>query len=146
MPRACGPDSRRRTRRLRLGTGDGDGGRHHGGHATNTVVQGSAADLAKAALASLDAALRTGGGGAFPPGAARPVLHLHDEVVLEVDAAWVGPVRRAVRAAMEGVAGAFGLSVPLPVRVSVGRAWGEMEAVEEEEGKGGQGRGGGVVM
>jgi len=115
-----------RSRRLHLGTGDGDGGRHHGGHATNTVVQGSAADLARAAMAGLEAALRAGGGGAFPPGAARPILHLHDEVVLEVDAGWVAAVSASVRVAMEGVAAAFGLRVPLPVRMSVGRAWGEM--------------------
>jgi DNA polymerase theta len=119
-----------RTRRLHLRTGDGDGGRHHGGHATNTVVQGSAADLAKAAMAALDGALRSGGGGAFPPGAARPVLQLHDELVLEVDLGWVREVGSAVRDAMEGVAGVFGLRVPLPVRVSVGRAWGEMEKVD----------------
>jgi DNA polymerase-1 len=82
--------------------------------AVNTPIQGTAADILKAAMVRLHGALREGG---FR---ARMLLTVHDELVLEAP---VGEVERVValtrRCMEEGVA----LSVPLRVDVGVGVDW-----------------------
>jgi len=90
--------------------------------AVNTVCQGSAADLVKVAMLRLHAAL------AAPrwAGRAAMVLMIHDELVFEVEAGLAGALASEVRAIMEG-AGDGALRVPLPVKISVGRSWGELE-------------------
>ncbi len=85
--------------------------------AINTPIQGTAADIIKLAMLHLHAKLREKGLGA------RMILQVHDELVLEVPEAEVGPVAGLVRECMEG---AFPLRVPLKVDVEVGLNWDEM--------------------
>jgi DNA polymerase theta len=117
----CPPSLAGRTRPLAGGRDRGAPGRF----AVNFAGQGSAADVAKLALAALPAALAA----AAPPGAARVVLAVHDEFVLEVREEHVSAVAEALRATMVGAPAALGglqLRVPLEVALKVGPTWGEM--------------------
>jgi DNA polymerase I len=80
----------------------------------NAPLQGSAADLIKIAMVRLHHALREGG---F---AARLLLQVHDELVLEAPKEEVERVAALVKAHMEGAAS---LEVPLVVDVGVGDNW-----------------------
>lgn len=80
----------------------------------NSPLQGSAADLIKIAMVRLHAALRE------EHMAARLLLQVHDELVLEVPAAEVERATVLVRRHMEGVAE---LKVPLAVDIGVGDNW-----------------------
>ncbi|HXG43787.1 MAG TPA: DNA polymerase I [Gemmatimonadales bacterium] len=82
--------------------------------AQNTPLQGSAADLIKMAMIRVHQALRDEGL------AARLLLQVHDELVLEAPVAEVERVTRLVREHMEGAAR---LKVPLVVEVGVGDNW-----------------------
>ncbi len=82
--------------------------------AQNAPLQGSAADLIKIAMARLHRALGEGGS------AARLVLQVHDELVLEAPAPEVERVKALVKEHMEGAAT---LKVPLVVDVGVGENW-----------------------
>jgi DNA polymerase-1 len=82
--------------------------------AQNAPLQGSAADLIKIAMARLHRALRDEG---F---AARLLLQVHDELVLEAPATEVERVSALVKTHMEGAAR---LKVPLVVDVGVGDNW-----------------------
>jgi len=84
--------------------------------ATNTPIQGSAADLIKLAMLEVRRRLAAAGGGA------RLLLQVHDELVLEVPADRLAIVEAAVRDAMERV---FPLRVPLEVDVRHGTNWAE---------------------
>jgi DNA polymerase-1 len=84
--------------------------------ATNTPIQGSAADLIKLAMVAverrLDQAGLTGG----------MILQVHDELLLEVAEKDHEAASAAVREEMEGV---MPLAVPLRVDIGVGRTWAE---------------------
>ncbi len=82
--------------------------------ATNTPIQGSAADLIKVAMVHLDAELKRTGY------AARLVLQVHDELVFEVEDGCLAEVTELVRTGMEG---AYPLLVPLVVSIGVGKNW-----------------------
>ncbi len=82
--------------------------------ATNSPLQGSAADLIKVAMIRLHAALRTGGLGA------RLLLQVHDELILEVPAGERDPARTLVKREMEGAAV---LRVPLVVTIGEATNW-----------------------
>ncbi|CAK0777097.1 DNA polymerase I [Gammaproteobacteria bacterium] len=84
--------------------------------AINAPMQGSAADIIKRAMIRVDDWLATTGI------AARMVLQVHDELVLEVAEAEVPTVCQQVR---EIMAGAAQLAVPLEVDVGVGNNWDE---------------------
>ena len=86
--------------------------------AVNTPLQGTAADLIKVAMLRLEAELRGRGL------AARMLLQVHDELVLEAPVAEVETVKALVKECMEG---ACELSVPLEVEVSAGGNWRDME-------------------
>ena len=86
--------------------------------AVNTPLQGTAADLIKIAMLHLDAELRARGL------QAKMLLQVHDELVLEAPLAEVETVKALVKECMEG---AYKLSVPLEVEVSVGANWRDME-------------------
>ena len=84
--------------------------------ATNTPVQGSAADLIKLAMLAVErrlaqSSLRAG-----------MVLQVHDELLLEVAEPDREATCTAVRAEMEGV---MPLAVPLRVDIGIGRTWDE---------------------
>jgi DNA polymerase-1 len=85
--------------------------------ATNTPIQGSAADLIKLAMLDLRRRLREAGS------AAQMLLQVHDELVLEVPEGEVGSVCETMRRAMEGV---WALRVPLRVDVHAGTNWAEV--------------------
>jgi DNA polymerase-1 len=82
--------------------------------ATNSPIQGTAADLLKIAMIRLHDRLATGDTGA------RMLLQVHDELLLEVPEASVEETRRVVREEMEG---AIQLDVPLKVDMGVGPSW-----------------------
>jgi DNA polymerase-1 len=84
--------------------------------AANTPIQGSAADVIKAAMVAVHRRLAAAGvrGGM--------VLQVHDELLLEVAEADRELACTAVREAMEGV---MALAVPLRVDIGVGRTWAE---------------------
>ncbi len=82
--------------------------------AVNTIMQGTAADIIKVAMVSIQHRLRAEGR------AAHLVLQVHDELLLEVPAAEVSAVRDLVR---EEMCGAYSLDPPLVVDVGVGDDW-----------------------
>ena len=86
--------------------------------AVNTPIQGTAADLIKLAMVRLDAAIKE------QKWAARMLLQVHDELLLELPQAEREPVSEAARREMEGVAE---LRVPLKVELKWGPNWAELE-------------------
>ena len=82
--------------------------------AQNTPIQGTAADLIKIAMIRIDEAIRD------RSLAARMLLQVHDELLLEVPEDEVPSVREVVVERMEH---AMELSVPLKVEVGVGASW-----------------------
>ncbi len=82
--------------------------------AVNTVMQGTAADVIKVAMIRAHDRLRAEGR------AARLVLQVHDELLLEVPETEVTAVRELVRQEMVG---AYPLDPPLAVEVGVGDNW-----------------------
>ena len=86
--------------------------------AINTPIQGSAADLIKVAMVRLYATL------AEREIAARMVLQVHDELLIEVQKDSLSAACDAVRREMEGVAA---LAVPLKVDLKWGPNWAELK-------------------
>ncbi|MBO4627687.1 MAG: DNA polymerase I [Lachnospiraceae bacterium] len=82
--------------------------------AMNSPIQGTAADIMKAAMIAVDKALREGG---FK---AKMLLQVHDEVLLECPREEAEAVAKLVQTAMEGVAD---LAVPLVCEVHTGENW-----------------------
>lgn len=85
--------------------------------AVNTPVQGSAADIMKLAMIALDRELKRSGL------AAKMLLQVHDELILEVPLEEVEQVESLVRSTMEQV---YALSVPLRVSIETGSSWGQL--------------------
>ena len=82
--------------------------------AMNSPIQGTAADIMKLAMIAAEKALRESGS------AARIVLQVHDELLLEVPVEEKEAVISLVRKAMGGAAQ---LRVPLEVSVEAGESW-----------------------
>ena len=82
--------------------------------ATNSPLQGSAADVIKIAMIGIAGALSAGGL------ASRMILQVHDELVLEVPEPEQEPATELVKRHMETAAS---LRVPLVVSIGVGRNW-----------------------
>ena len=80
----------------------------------NTPIQGTAADLIKLAMIKVDAALREH----FP--AAKLVLQVHDELIVECPEEIAQDVAQLVSAQMQGVAQ---LRVPLTAEAKIGKSW-----------------------
>jgi DNA polymerase-1 len=87
--------------------------------AVNSVMQGTAADVIKIAMIRIHDRLRAEGR------AARLVLQVHDELLLEVPQTEVSAVRELVRAEMVG---AYPLDPALAVDVGVGDDWAEAKS------------------
>jgi len=82
--------------------------------AVNTVIQGSAADIIKLAMVRIHRRLRDEGL------AARLVLQIHDELLLEVPDTETSVVRDLV---VEEMVGAYPLDPPLAVDSGIGDDW-----------------------
>jgi DNA polymerase-1 len=82
--------------------------------AVNTIIQGTAADIIKAAMVRAHAALREAGLDA------RLILQIHDELLIEAPEAEAAKVTALVREAMVG---AYRLDPPLVVETGTGRTW-----------------------
>jgi DNA polymerase-1 len=87
--------------------------------AVNSPLQGTAADLMKLAMIRIDERLRGS--------AARMLLQVHDELVIEVPRALLHEVAHRLRHEMEGV---YPLSVPLVADVCSGPNWRDLQDVE----------------
>jgi len=87
--------------------------------AINAPIQGTSADLIKMAMSRLFQELETGGY------AAKMILQVHDELLLETPDDELDEVRALVAKVMEGIYPE--LSVPLEVEASAGRNWDEMD-------------------
>ncbi|MFP4364850.1 MAG: DNA polymerase I [Spirochaetia bacterium] len=83
--------------------------------ALNTPIQGSAADIVKLAMIELEKRLTQDG---F---AAKILLQIHDELVIEFPPEEEEALVQTVREIMEGV---YSLSVPLRVNIESGSSWG----------------------
>ncbi|HXP19588.1 MAG TPA: DNA polymerase I, partial [Streptosporangiaceae bacterium] len=84
--------------------------------ALNAPIQGSAADIIKVAMLSVDAGIRRHGL------RSRMLLQVHDELLFEVAPGELDRLGELVRDAM---CGAFTLTVPLEVSTGTGRSWAE---------------------
>jgi DNA polymerase I len=87
--------------------------------AVNFVMQGTAADIIKKAMVSIHRRLRKEGR------AARLVLQVHDELLLEVPDVELSAIKQLVRAEM---CNAYPLDPPLAVDVGVGDDWAEAKS------------------
>lgn len=89
--------------------------------AVNTTVQGSAADIAKLAMVTIEERFRN----KFRHSKNVPklVLHLHDELLYEVQKKYLHKTAAILKKSMEEV---IKLSVPLPVKLKSGTSWGGM--------------------
>ena len=85
--------------------------------ALNTPLQGTAADIIKAAMLEVESAMQEA------KLSGPMLLQIHDELLLEVPRAELADTARLVRRVMEGV---VRLKVPLTVDLRVGENWGEM--------------------
>ena len=97
--------------------------------AINTPLQGTAADIIKAAMLEVESAMQ----GANLSGTM--LLQIHDELLFEVPRAELADTVRLVRRVMEGV---VRLKVPLTVDLRVGENWGEMNFYAQEGETGNQ--------
>ena len=84
--------------------------------AMNTPVQGTAADIIKAAMVAVDAALREHGM------RSKLILQVHDELILECPPEEAEAAAALLKTCMEGV---ITLRVPLEAEVHTGRTWAE---------------------
>ena len=80
----------------------------------NTPIQGTAADLIKLAMIKVDAALREN----YP--AAKLVLQVHDELIVECPEEIAAEVETLISREMENVAA---LNVPLTAEAKIGKSW-----------------------
>ncbi|HBG46026.1 MAG TPA: DNA polymerase I [Deltaproteobacteria bacterium] len=86
--------------------------------AINTPIQGSAADMIKAAMISISAALKD------RRMRTRMLLQIHDELIFESPSEEVDDAKELVRAEMEGV---VALKVPVKVNIETGPDWRSVE-------------------
>lgn len=84
--------------------------------AINTPIQGTAADIVKKAMISVDEVLKK----EFP--STKLLLQVHDELIFECDTKEVEKVSQRITELMENV---VKLSVPLRVSTESGRSWGD---------------------
>jgi len=85
--------------------------------AINTPIQGSAAEIIKLAMIKIWGKLKQ------KKLAAKMILQIHDELILEVPKEEVEEVKKMVEAGMENI---VPLSIPLKVNLSLGRTWAEI--------------------
>jgi DNA polymerase-1 len=86
--------------------------------ALNSPLQGTAADLIKLAMISIDKRLR------LEKFVARMILQVHDELVFEAPEKEAGSLSKLVQQEMESV---YELAVPLVVEIAVGPNWRDLD-------------------
>jgi DNA polymerase-1 len=86
--------------------------------ALNSPLQGTAADLIKLAMISIDKRLR------LEKFAARMILQVHDELLFEAPAMEINSLSKLVKEEMEGV---YKLAVPLVVEIGIGPNWRDLD-------------------
>jgi DNA polymerase-1 len=86
--------------------------------ALNSPLQGTAADLIKLAMISIDKRLR------LEKFAARMILQVHDELLFEAPAKEIDSLSKLVKEEMEGV---HKLAVPLVVEIGTGPNWRDLD-------------------
>eukprot|EP00878_Enallax_costatus_P017338 GHUV01018210.1.p1 GENE.GHUV01018210.1~~GHUV01018210.1.p1 ORF type:complete len:407 (+),score=127.89 GHUV01018210.1:1266-2486(+) len=91
--------------------------------AVNTVCQGSAADIVKGVMIELVQQLGDLGLSKY----CRLLLQVHDELLFEVSERHLAAAAACVRRVMEAASQTWGLKVRLPVKLSVGPSWGQLE-------------------
>ncbi|CAG9559847.1 unnamed protein product [Danaus chrysippus] len=84
--------------------------------AVNTTIQGSAADIAKSAMCSIQQA-----------SSSRLILQMHDELIYEVPIINKQDFIITLKKSMENT---VRLNVPLPVKIKCGQTWGTMEDIK----------------
>jgi DNA polymerase-1 len=85
--------------------------------AVNSPIQGSAADLIKVAMISVNRRLHR----ELP--AAKMILQVHDELIFEVPDQDLERAKQVVKSEMEATGPKLGLSVPLKVDLGTGLNW-----------------------
>ncbi|KAL7729135.1 hypothetical protein ACLKA6_009605 [Drosophila palustris] len=96
--------------------------------AVNSSIQGSAADIAKNAILSMEKSIRRyreklG----LAENSVKLVLHLHDELIFEVPVDKAKKVAKILSLTMENC---VKINVPLRVKLKIGRSWGELREVK----------------
>lgn len=96
--------------------------------AVNSSIQGSAADIAKNAILTMEKNIRRyreklG----LAENSVNLVLHLHDELIFEVPVDKAKKVAKILSLTMENC---VKLNVPLKVKLKIGRSWGELKEIK----------------
>lgn len=99
----------------------------------NTLCQGSAADLIKAAMQRILQAIARDSPQVHHQETARLLMQMHDELVFEVRTDRLSAMKALIQRHMTFADADLQLRVPLRVRVKIGRRWGTMEPWPEDE-------------
>ncbi|EDW97149.1 DNA polymerase theta [Drosophila yakuba] len=93
--------------------------------AINSTIQGSAADIAKSAILKMEKNIeRYRDKLVLGDQSVDLIMHLHDELIFEVPAAKAKKIAKVLSLTMENC---VKLSVPLKVKLRIGRSWGELQ-------------------
>nr|XP_036224574.1 DNA polymerase theta isoform X3 [Bactrocera oleae] len=103
--------------------------KHAERQAINSTIQGSAADIAKSAILRMEKNIEKYRNklGITSANAVRFVLHIHDELVFELPIEKAKKVAKILSLTMENC---VKLSVPLKVKLKMGRSWGELQDIK----------------
>uniref|UniRef100_B3P470 DNA polymerase theta n=1 Tax=Drosophila erecta TaxID=7220 RepID=B3P470_DROER len=97
--------------------------------AINSTIQGSAADIAKSAILKMEKNLeRYRDKLGLGDKSVDLVMHLHDELIFEVPAAKSKKIAKVLSVTMQNC---VKLTVPLQVKLRIGRSWGELQDFKE---------------
>ncbi|EDW42404.1 DNA polymerase theta [Drosophila sechellia] len=95
--------------------------------AVNSTIQGSAADIAKNAILKMEKNIeRYREKLALGDKSVDLVMHLHDELIFEVPTGKAKKIAKVLSITMESC---VKLSVPLKVKLRIGRSWGELKEI-----------------
>lgn len=91
--------------------------------AVNTIIQGSAADIAKNSMVLIEKHLRN----KFKSSKNKPrlILQLHDEFLYETPQKYSEMLAKILKKRMEN---SVGLDVPFPVKIKRGKSWGSLRS------------------
>ncbi|XP_011203461.2 DNA polymerase theta isoform X1 [Bactrocera dorsalis] len=112
-----------------INSGEPQQKKHAERQAINSTIQGSAADIAKNAILRMEKNIEKYRDklGITSANAVRFVLHIHDELVFELPAEKAKKVAKILSLTMENC---VKLSVPLKVKLKMGRSWGELQDIK----------------